>query len=87
MKIKDIINPKTIAGAALLIVVLAIGVMAIIFTLFLAYNMQKQNKEAIKETEQRYTQFYKKIIYSDVNYVYNFIRDKRSNTEKKVRAS
>ncbi|MCK5097914.1 MAG: cache domain-containing protein, partial [Desulfobacteraceae bacterium] len=87
MKIKDIINPKTIAGAALLIVVLAIGIMAIIFTLFLAYNMQKQNKEAIKKTEQRYTRFYKRIISTDVNNVYNFIRDKRSNTEKKVKAS
>ncbi len=87
MKIKNIINPKTIAGAALLNVALAIGIMAIIFSFFLYYKMQKQNKETIKEIEQRYTEFYKKIIFSDINYVLNFIRDKRSNTEKKVRAS
>ena len=87
MKMKNIINPKTIAGAALLNVALAIGIMAIIFSFFLYYKMQKQNKESIKDIEQKYTQFYKKLIFNDINNVLTFIADKRSNTIKKVKAS
>jgi PAS domain S-box-containing protein len=87
MKIKELINPRTIAGAALLNVILAIAVMAIIFELFLTYKMHKQHKETIKKTEERYTQFYKKIISNDIENVHNFIKYKRSNTEKRVKIS
>lgn len=87
MKIKEIINPKTIAGTALLNVALSIGVMAIIFTFFLTYKTQKQIKKIIVETELRYTQFYKRIISSDINYVRSYIQDTRRNAEKEVKKS
>ncbi|MCP3901691.1 MAG: PAS domain S-box protein [Desulfobacteraceae bacterium] len=87
MNIKEIINPRTIAGAALLNVILAITAMTIIFEFFLTYKMHKLHNETIKKTEQRYTQFYKKIISNDIENVDNFIKYKRSNTEKRVRES
>jgi two-component system, NtrC family, sensor kinase len=87
MNIKDMLNPKTIAGATLLNITLAIGAMAIIFIFFLTYKTQKQIKKTIEETEQRYTEFYKRIMSNDIKYVRNFIKDTRRNTEKKVRAS
>ncbi len=87
MKIKEIINPRTIAGAALLNVILAIAVMAIIVEIFLTYKMHRQHKEIIKKTEQSYTQFYKEIIYNDIQNVHNFIKYKKSNTEQRVKAS
>ncbi len=87
MKLKNIFNPKTIAGAALLNVILAIGIMAIIFSFFLYYKMHKQNQDAIKKIEQRYTEFYKKLIFNDVNHILNFINNQRSKTKAKVKAS
>jgi PAS domain S-box-containing protein len=87
MKIKEIINPHTIAGASFLNVILAITVMAIIFEFFLTYKMHTQHKEIIRKTEKSYTQFYKEIITNDIKNVHNFIKYKRSNTKTKVRTS
>ncbi len=87
MIIKKFINPRTIAGAALLNVILAITVMAIIFELFLTCKMHRQHNATIKKTTQRYTQFYKKILSNDIENVKNFIKYKRSNAEKKIRES
>ncbi|MCD4741938.1 MAG: cache domain-containing protein, partial [Desulfobacteraceae bacterium] len=87
MKIKNIINPNTIAGAALLNIILSIIVMAMVFGIFLTYKTYNQKESTIRKTKKRYTQFYKKIILNDINYVHNFIKDKRSNAEKMVKAS